>query len=1251
MAHKHPIYDTDPHFKIDGDTRVIINASDVKVALMQGDHNSERFTFEIPRYVDGHDMSLCNICQIHYLNVASSTRATNAGIYEVEDLQFDPNDEQNRVVLSWLISSNVTMYVGSLSFVIRFGCSTDGVVDYIWNTAVHSGITISSSICNSETVVQDYADILEQWRDKLEDSVTALKEDLGYVDSSLFTKEIMEIDYDSKYDGFALDDGFHPHATRKCYRYNISGKQIIQVRGYAGSSIPLCVCFNSQDTVLQKFNAEKAFNNTVWQTITTPESTAYIYVNDNDNLGKVGCKAEKINKSYNARNHIEKAESDISGIKEDMVDKYSDVTSECSDWIYNTYYDASKTNGKTPTERTDGNYSTRKIVVSKGEKYKLTTVIGYVKAYIMADNNYDYLGNEYMYPQSSHAWKQEVVNITIPDNCKYLLFTATSEYVGVFKLERLSGLTFEAKENNDVNFDLENWKERVSEKQAKNDFAWNTYDKGYVTFVMDDTRDQTGQFVDLFISKNTPLCIAAIPSFLGNLVQNSNHGKTIKEVLDAVVKNGGEILAHGGGTFSTALTADSTDEDYYHTIVDSKKVLTKAGYEINGIITIGGGATAPDYEKCVKIMRPYYRYSDYYGHKTGVIQYDHERLGCYGLTLENLKAKVDECVLNKSWLVLFWHNTNEITLDNMSALIDYINTVNAEIITYKDLHDRFGSSKLERRIKALGSVTKLKEDVGNILSPNLYNPANAKENTAISQGDGTEISFDGWIATEYIPVYKGEVLYFSSNGEPTPYSTGAFYDKNKQRVDSFGNPDNNNITVTSDGYARFSFNFKREKLQIEKGSITTYIPYGELKIKVDVDNVKEDTVNIKAEVSEVKAEVVKIQEDHTNLFNKDTVTKDSAILSENGYFYEGFSGWDASDYIPVKPGMVLYFSSNELPIGVASTGAYFDKDKRYLSPLKDEPLSITIPDGAYFIRFSKNGGFRDTLNTLKIEQHGITKFTPYGELYITVNESALPSSILPKWKGLKILTLGDSITAMGGVNGWTYWIKQYLLADKVVNVSVAGSTWQDKVANQVYDGNPQPSTDGNVMGNQVQKVLNAKANGDADYQDFDVITFSFGTNDSVDFSMQTKESVESQFITNYAQNNFTVVPLENVNRQTLAGAIRYGFQKLHEAYPNAVIFMCTPTQECYETFDSIYQKGDFIDFIADRLGAETIDTRRCGIRNIYESQTKIDYDHPEQSGTAPIQTDLLDGIHTNENGAKKIAKYNAREIMKYFMIN
>ena len=48
MAHIHSVYDNDTHFKIDPATRQISNESG-KVVLMQNDHNSERFTFEIPR--------------------------------------------------------------------------------------------------------------------------------------------------------------------------------------------------------------------------------------------------------------------------------------------------------------------------------------------------------------------------------------------------------------------------------------------------------------------------------------------------------------------------------------------------------------------------------------------------------------------------------------------------------------------------------------------------------------------------------------------------------------------------------------------------------------------------------------------------------------------------------------------------------------------------------------------------------------------------------------------------------------------------------------------------------------------------------------------------------------------------------------------------------------------------------------------------------------------------------------------------
>ena len=94
MGHIHKVYDTDIHFKIDAVTRAVKNVSETKVMIVQHDHNSERFTFEIPRYVDGHDMSTCNVVQIHYINTDSAnTNGNHSGIYVVDDLQISPEDE------------------------------------------------------------------------------------------------------------------------------------------------------------------------------------------------------------------------------------------------------------------------------------------------------------------------------------------------------------------------------------------------------------------------------------------------------------------------------------------------------------------------------------------------------------------------------------------------------------------------------------------------------------------------------------------------------------------------------------------------------------------------------------------------------------------------------------------------------------------------------------------------------------------------------------------------------------------------------------------------------------------------------------------------------------------------------------------------------------------------------------------------------------------------------------------------------
>lgn len=164
MVHPHSIYDTDLHFVIDPITRQISSESG-KVVLMQNDHNSERFTFELPRFIEGHDMSLSNEVQIHYINVDGSNKATkNTDIYTADDLQISPDGEET-VIFSWLLSRNATTFAGSLSFVVRFVCYADTDIEYQWFTDVFDKIKINKGIYNTDVIADEYdIDIVENWK-------------------------------------------------------------------------------------------------------------------------------------------------------------------------------------------------------------------------------------------------------------------------------------------------------------------------------------------------------------------------------------------------------------------------------------------------------------------------------------------------------------------------------------------------------------------------------------------------------------------------------------------------------------------------------------------------------------------------------------------------------------------------------------------------------------------------------------------------------------------------------------------------------------------------------------------------------------------------------------------------------------------------------------------------------------------------------------------------------------------------------
>lgn len=164
MAHEHNIVDSDKTFRINPATRAIENPSG-KITLIQYDHNSERFGFSLPRFVEGHDMADSTSIQIHYINIGSNSE-NNSGVYGVTDAAVDPDDPE-MMKFSWLVSSNCTQLVGSLSFAIRFSCVNNGITEYSWGTSAFSGMNVSTSIQNTETVVMEHADIIAAWEARI----------------------------------------------------------------------------------------------------------------------------------------------------------------------------------------------------------------------------------------------------------------------------------------------------------------------------------------------------------------------------------------------------------------------------------------------------------------------------------------------------------------------------------------------------------------------------------------------------------------------------------------------------------------------------------------------------------------------------------------------------------------------------------------------------------------------------------------------------------------------------------------------------------------------------------------------------------------------------------------------------------------------------------------------------------------------------------------------------------------------------
>ena len=234
-----------------------------------------------------------------------------------------------------------------------------------------------------------------------------------------------------------------------------------------------------------------------------------------------------------------------------------------------------------------------------------------------------------------------------------------------------------------------------------------------------------------------------------------------------------------------------------------------------------------------------------------------------------------------------------------------------------------------------------------------------------------------------------------------------------------------------------------------------------------------------------------------------------------------------------------------------------------------------------------------------------------------------------KLTGKKAMFLGDSITALNNERSWVNKFCTLTGATKLVNVAVAGAWLMDKEGT-VLDGNPvfngEDANVNNVLANQVQKIINKQ------YEAPDLIVIAIGTNGGIELD---DTRLENAF---YKTVNGTRVstPLEELDRTHSEGAFRWCNETLHRLYPNAVICWCNPIQGA-EKFPKI------VNTWASRLrtltswgGVVNIETNRCGIMMANEILNA--------NGE-----DLKDGLHPNENGAEKMARYNAAAISNLFI--
>lgn len=237
----------------------------------------------------------------------------------------------------------------------------------------------------------------------------------------------------------------------------------------------------------------------------------------------------------------------------------------------------------------------------------------------------------------------------------------------------------------------------------------------------------------------------------------------------------------------------------------------------------------------------------------------------------------------------------------------------------------------------------------------------------------------------------------------------------------------------------------------------------------------------------------------------------------------------------------------------------------------------------------------------------------------------LPCIMLNAESNLKVAVLGDSMTWIGGEAfekpiGWTHYTSE--LPVMIKSFARSGATWTNTTATKgeikVYSETIDPE---NVIYNQVLRLFGSDFNPDI------VIIFA-GTNDAW-FEAQRpgmfNESERPDHALGLADNpsDFT----------TLEGSIRLAGALLNQHLSSARVCLVTPPHSGKIPEENITRVSDIIETTGRELGY-----------TILRGDREFGFHHNEES--AKPYRNTYDGVHSNEDGARRIADCIKRNILE-----